>query len=154
SILGGAPIALDGSDGGDASIEAMLAWASGKVASGDVVEIIQNADVDRLTIVQEARGDLGFFRAKQGQFLANPDLMIRRDWAGAWAAFQARDFVQTMQLPAGPRVELRINEDPDVVKEMDRARKQRERIRVATERERMIREGRYKIDTSTIVEDK
>ena len=152
TILEGDPIAID--NGIDEEASGMLGYASGKTASGDVVKIIQNAKVDRLAIVQEARADLEFFKAKQGQFLANPDLMIRRDWAAAWTAFQAQDFVQTMQLPAGPRVELRINEDPEILKGLDRAQKQRDRIRVAKERERKIREGQYKIDRSTLIEDR
>ncbi len=152
SVFEGNAIDLDPSAAGDPLAASVLARARGKVASGEVVETIQNAKVDRIAVVQEARGDLEYFKAKQEQFEANPALMIRRDWASAWAAFQDHDFVQTMQLPLGPMVELRINEDPDIIKEMDRAQKQREREKTAEERIRKIRENRYKVDTSIRVE--
>ncbi|USO00092.1 MAG: hypothetical protein H6810_05365 [Phycisphaeraceae bacterium] len=154
SILEGNPIELDPGPDAPAATRAMFAEARGRVASGDVVQVIQNARVDGLAAVQRAQGDLEMFKAKLQQFGANPDLMIRRDWASAWTAFQSRDFVQTMQLPFNPKVELWINEDPDILKDMDRAQKQRERLKTAAERERKIREDAYKVDTSTVIEDR
>ncbi|HHN79152.1 MAG TPA: hypothetical protein ENK11_10850 [Phycisphaerales bacterium] len=152
SIIEGNAITIDPSAADDPLAADVLARARGKSASGEVVETIQNAKVDRIAVVQEARGDLEFFKAKQEQFEANPELMVRRDWASAWTAFQDQDFVQTMQLPLGPMVELRINEDPDIIKDMDRAQKQREREKTAEERIRKIRENKYKVDTSIRVE--
>lgn len=148
SILDGGTIDLGPGLADDPSAAAVLARARGKIASGEVVETIQNAKVDRIAVVQDARGDLEYFKAKLGQFEANPDLMIHRDWASAWTAFQSHDFVQTMQLPMGPMVELRINADPDIIKDMDRAQKQREREKTAEERLKKIRENKYKVDTS------
>lgn len=144
SILEGDPISFEGM--AEAREDAALAASEGRVASGFVVEIIQDAKVDRLTSVQEARGELEHFRAKRGQFLANPGLMVKRDWAGAWSEFQSRDFVQTMVLPVGYSAELRLNEDPDIIKELDRAKKQREREQAARQRERDMRESRFGTD--------
>jgi len=138
--------------GSDPLLAGALA-AEGRSASGDVVEIIQGAAVDRLSIVQEARGELELFRAKQGQFRANPSLMVQRDWAGAWAEFQSRPFVQTMLLPVGHGAELWLNADPDIIKELDRARKEIDRLRAVQERERAQREAQYRVDRGIRVED-
>ena len=123
--------------------------------SSSVVKIIQNAMVDRGTGVQEARADLELFKAKLEQYRVNPSLMISRDWAGAWQDFQSRDFVQTMLLPADGlgRTELWINEDPEIIKELDRLLKQREREEAAQERERRRQEARFRTERGEVIEE-
>lgn len=129
--------------------------ADGRRASGAVVETISEAEVDALTRVQEAQGDLDLFRAKLAQYRANPTLMVSRDWSAAFAAFQANDFVQTMLLPVHDGVvELWINEDPDIVKELDRALKQRQRQDAADERMEQLRRRQYQGDRGILIEDK
>ena len=124
-------------------------------ASGAVVEIISEAEVDALTRVREAQGDLDLFRAKLAQFRANPTLMVSRDWSSAFAAFQSNDFVQTMLLPVHDgMVELWINEDPDIVKELDRALKQRQRRDAERERMDQLRRRQYEGDRGILIEDK
>lgn len=157
-VLGGSPISL----GDDERAQAFgptgfpgLADADGKQASGSVVEIIQAAEVARLTTVQEARADLERYNAKLEQFRANPMLMVHRDWSGAWAAFQGNDFVQTISLPViNGMVELRINQDPDIVKDLDRASKQRDRQKAAMERMDQLQKRKYEGDRGEVIEDK
>mgnify|MGYP003109704824 CR=1 FL=1 len=132
-----------------------LARANGKRASGQVVEIIQTADVERLTTVQSARSDLELYNAKLEQFRANPTVMPYRDWASAWSSFQENDFVQTMMLPVKDgAVELWLNQDPSIVKDLDRAFKQRQRIEAAAERFREQQRRQYQGERGKIVEDK
>lgn len=155
-VLEGAPIAFDEAERAVLRSDSALASvvdSEGRTASGEVIEIIQNAVVDRLAIVQQARGELELFRAKRGQFAANPSLMVRRDWASAWSEFQSKDFVQTMLLPVGRSAELWLNEDPDIIKQLDRAQKQRERIRAAEQRELEQRRSRFQVDRSILLED-
>ncbi len=158
SVLAGDPIELSEAEIAEArgadGFPGLLS-ANGRQASGAVVEIISDAEVDRLMLVQDARADLDLFRAKLEQFRANPTLMVRRDWASAFTGFQSNDFVQTMLLPVHDGVvELWINEDPDIVKELDRALKQRQRQDAADERMRMLRGRQYQGDRGVIVEDK
>lgn len=141
------------SDLEDPSMRSVIARSTGKIASGEVVEIIQEAMVDRHTIVQDARGDLEHYNAKLAQFRANPSLMVRRDWGNAWTAFQSRDFVQTMWLPVGAMAEIRLNEDPDIIKELDKAQKSRESRQALQERQQNRRDNRFKVDRSILIED-
>lgn len=158
AVLDGAPIALTGDEIAQAYGPTGfpgLADADGKRASGSVVEIIQAAEVARLTSVQEARADLELFNAKLEQFRANPTLMVHRDWSSAWTAFQTNDFVQTMSLPVlNGMVELRINQDPDIVKDLDRASKQRDRQEAARDRMELLEKRQYEGDRGEVIEDK
>lgn len=156
AMLEGSPVVAadaESSDLEDPSMRAVIARSEGKVASGEVVEIIQDAVVDRLTLVQDARGDLDHFSAKLAQYNANPSLMIRRDWARAWTAFQGQDFVQTMWLPVGSMAEIRLNEDPDIIKLLDKAQKQRESVEALQQRRQERLDNRFKVDRSTLIED-
>ncbi len=81
--------------------------------------------------------------------------MPYRDWASAWSSFQENDFVQTMMLPVKDgAVELWLNQDPSIVKDLDRAFKQRQRIEAAAERFREQQRRQYQGERGKIVEDK
>jgi hypothetical protein len=80
---------------------------------------------------------------------------VSRDWSAAFTSFQSNDFVQTMLLPVHEGVvELWINEDPDIVKELDRALKQRQRQDAAGERMEQLRRRQYQGDRGILIEDK
>lgn len=96
------------------------------MVSGEVSEILNQAQSIASARVSQAIADLEQFKAKQAQFEANPTLMIARDWSMAMSEFLNRDFVSTMYLPEGVNAELVINADPDIAREMDRLRKRRE----------------------------
>lgn len=93
------------------------------LVSGEVSEILKNAQAQASSRVSRAIADLEQFRAKQAQFEANPTLMIARDWSAAMAAFLNKDFVSTMYLPEGRDAELILNPDQDW--EEERIREQR-----------------------------
>lgn len=104
------------------------------LVSGEVSEILKNAQAQASSRVSRAIADLEQFRAKQAQFEANPTLMIARDWSAAMAAFLNKDFVSTMYLPEGRDAELILNPDQDW--EEERIREQRRAEAVEQQRRR------------------
>lgn len=105
------------------------------LVSGRVSELLEQVRGEVSTRVAQAIADRDLFRAKLAQYESNPRLMIARDWSSAMSEFLGRRFVQVMQLPAGvSTLEMLINEDPSIVRELDRARKEAEVERATRER--------------------
>jgi regulator of protease activity HflC (stomatin/prohibitin superfamily) len=96
-------------------------------SSGLVSELINRASATSSARVSQAIADYELFEAKFLQYEANPKLMVARDWSEAMALFLNKGFVSTIVLPTGVNAEMLINNDPDIVKELERA----ERARVA-----------------------
>lgn len=111
------------------------------LVSGEVSEILKNAQAQASSRVSRAIADLEQFRAKQAQFEANPTLMIARDWSAAMAAFLNKDFVSTMYLPEGRSAELIINPDQEWEEERvrlerrEQARQQQEQRRIEAQQD-------------------
>lgn len=106
------------------------------LVSGEVSEILQNAQAQASSRVSRAIADLEQFYAKQAQYEANPMLMIARDWASAMGEFLNKDFVSTMYLPEGRAAELLINPDQDWEEERVRLER-REKAREQQEQRRL-----------------
>ncbi len=123
AILEGRPVEIDG------EVVASL-------VSGEVSEMLQDAQTQASNRVNDAIAQLENFRSKLAQYEANPKLMVARDWSGAMGEFLAKDSVSTILLPEGVDAELFINNDPDIARELDRQRKRRE----AEEAEELRRE--------------
>ena len=70
--------------------------------------------------------------------------MIARDWSSAMAEFLDKEFVSTIVLPEGVSAEVLINRDPDIARELDRARKRREAQGTIDERREDMRRSFYK----------
>ncbi|MEM7754718.1 MAG: SPFH domain-containing protein [Planctomycetota bacterium] len=119
-------------------------------ASGEVAGLLANAESERSAAVNAARADLALFEAKLAQFGSNPKLMVSRDWASAYADFLDKPFVQTMRLPTDVSPMLVINEDPDIIKEIDRQRKRAEAIDAAQRREDARRLDRFRSERGII----
>lgn len=116
--------------------------------SGQVTALLNDAWQYRSQVVRQAQSDVSMFRAKQEQFASNPLDMVQREWLDGLAQFRNRDSVQIMYLPSGTHtLELVINPDPDVVKELDRAQKTRDAKAAAEQRERERKAARFKTDT-------
>ena len=113
AILEGRPVELNGE-----MVEGLI--------SGEISEMLNEAQAIASNKVNQAIASLENFRSKQAQYEANPKLMIARDWSSAMAEFLEKDFVSTMVLPEGVSAEVLINRDPDIDRELDRARKRRE----------------------------
>ena len=113
AILEGRPVEVDGE-----VVESLV--------SGEISELLNEAHTISSNRVNQAIASLENFRSKQAQFEANPKLMIARDWSSAMGEFLAKDFVSTIVLPEGVTAEMLINNDPDIARELDRAKKRRE----------------------------
>ncbi len=111
------------------------------LVSGEVSEILKNAQAQASSRVSRAIADLEQFYAKQSQFEANPTLMIARDWSSAMAAFLNKEFVSTMYLPEGREAEIIINPDQDWEEERvrlerrEQARRQQEQRRLEAQQD-------------------
>ncbi len=121
----------------DALLEGRAAQIEGQthaagLISGRVSELLEQSRSRASTRVSQAIADRDLFRAKLAQYESNPRLMIARDWSAAMIEFMDKPFVQGQYLPAGRTAELLINEDPSIVRDLDRARKQRE-VEIANE---------------------
>lgn len=132
AILEGRPAQIDG-----------RLHAAGLIA-GRVSEELEQARSGVSTRISQAIADRDLFRAKLAQFESNPRLMISRDWSAAMTEFLAKPFVQAMILPPGVTVaELLINEDPAIVRELDRERKRQEQQRASEERKESFNRSVY-----------
>ncbi|MCC5822039.1 MAG: hypothetical protein LAT64_02000 [Phycisphaerales bacterium] len=120
------------------------AYAAGLV-SGRVSELLEMTRTVVSSRVSRAIADRDLFHAKLTQFESNPRLMIARDWSEAMTEFMAKPFVQAMYLPRGTSMtELLINEDPAIVRELDRERKRQEVQRATDERMQRFRDDLFR----------
>jgi len=113
-------------------------------ASGVVSELINDATAIASSRISQAIAEQQLFEAKQKQFEANPSLMIARDWSAAMSEFLNKGFVSSMMLPEGVDAELMINNDPDILKELERAKKKRQADDAFEERMDQFRRDLYK----------
>ncbi len=120
--------------------------------SGEVAQILSQARQTELAISSGAAEDAFRFKALREQYEANAPLMLTQQWSLAMADFLDKGFVQTFMLPegSGDMIELRLNPDPDIIKELDIARKRLEAEATARERERLRQIDRYNTDRGVI----
>lgn len=114
-----------------------VSLANGEVAeiSGEATSILQNAAVARARLVNQRQAALALFQAKLAQFEENPSVMLYREWTGALAALTGRDFVQQYAVPMqGGPLQIGINQDPQIIRELDEARKTLEAREAAEQR--------------------
>ncbi|MFZ4574469.1 MAG: SPFH domain-containing protein [Phycisphaerales bacterium] len=117
-------------------------------ASGEIATRLQDARRYRSEVVNNSRGKLARFEAKLAQYKANPSLMVQREWSTAMRDFLARDSVQVLILPPGSKtLTLKLNSDPDILKEIDQARRIRENEMINNRRRDELRRGEYKTNT-------
>ncbi len=93
-------------------------------SEGEVRGILANAASEREATVLRARAELELFRAQAAAFAANPRLFAVEQYTRAFADLHGKPFVQSLLMPGGATSELRINEDPEIVKRIDRAQKE------------------------------
>lgn len=123
------------------------------LVSGEVSEILQNAQAQASSRVSRAIADLEQFRAKQSQFEANPSVMIARDWAAAMEAFLNKEFVSTMYLPEGRAAELLINPDQDWEEERVRLERREQAKAQQEQRRREAQQDFYRTQRGIQAED-
>jgi len=117
---------------------------TGLLVSGEISELLIQAQSQSSNRVSLAIAQLENFRSKQAQFKANPKLMIARDWSSAMSEFLDKDFVSTIVLPRGVSAEILINNDPDIAREIDRMRKRREAEGTIDQRREDMRRSFFK----------
>lgn len=94
---------------------------------GEVANLLADARQYRTTMANLARAEISTFQAKLATYRSNPQVMIAGEWTSAMSEFMARPSVQTMLLPpTSDRVILQINRDPDVARQQQIDRYQRE----------------------------
>lgn len=123
------------------------------LVSGEVSEILQNAQAQASSRVSRAIADLEQFHAKQSQFEANPMLMVARDWSSAMAEFLNKDFVSTMYLPEGREAELLINPDQDWEEERVRQQRRDDAKKQQDQRRLEARQDSYKTQRGIQAQD-
>lgn len=123
------------------------------LASGEVTQIIASARNVAFATVSDARADLGLYLAKREQYLSNPSVMLAREWSSAYQAFLDKDFVQTFRLPSDSGAELRLNEDPDILRALETAQRRRANEEAADERERLRALDRFRTQRGIQLED-
>ncbi|MFI4870867.1 MAG: SPFH domain-containing protein [Phycisphaerales bacterium JB061] len=101
--------------------ETEITVAEGSV-SGQVTELISDAETYRRQVRDEAQADLARFHSKLEQYNQSRDVLVSREWADAVGEFLAKDTVQAMFLPTGTDVlELLLNRDPQILRDQEKA---------------------------------
>lgn len=92
-------------------------------AAGRVTQIINEARQYRTDVVAGTRAEAARFRAKLGQYRTNPGVFVVGEWSDAVTAFLDSASPEVFLAPAGSDSTLiRLNPDPDIVKELEAAR--------------------------------
>ncbi|MBX3367451.1 MAG: hypothetical protein KF912_09090 [Phycisphaeraceae bacterium] len=116
--------------------------------AGEVSAIMSEARLYASREVSARRAEYSMFKARADQFAQNPDLTLRQAWLDAYTSLQSRDMVQTLVLPSGARgVELIINQDPQIIKDLDRAYKRTSTERAAEQRRLQQQRDKYRTET-------
>jgi regulator of protease activity HflC (stomatin/prohibitin superfamily) len=135
AVLDGEPVEVDGQ---------MIQFR----VAGEVSAIMSEARLYASREVSSRRAEYSMFRARADQFAQNPDLTLRQAWLDAYTRLQSRDMVQTLVLPPGARgVELIINQDPQIIKDLDRAYKRTATERAAEQRKLQQQRDKYRTET-------
>jgi hypothetical protein len=113
--------------------------------SGEVAQILSDAQQRAISVASKARQDVERFRALSAQRQANAPLMLTGEWAEALAVFHARPSVQTFVLPrdGGDALEIRLNPDPSIVRQLDMEQKRQEAEETARQREADRQRARF-----------
>ncbi len=117
-------------------------------ASGEVATILAEARQYRSEIVAQRQRNLETFRAKLEQFQSNPLVMVHREWEEALKSFLTKPSTQLAMIPPGTStVELVMNPDPDIIKEMQREWNRREAVDARKRRMKEQQDEQYKVKT-------
>lgn len=119
-LLGGRPgsaTASTGSSGGGATVR----------TSGRAAQLLDEANLYRTQVVSQGQSDLAGFEAILKGYEANPALLVKNEWSRAYSAFLRQPSVEVMLFPKGTDlINVLINRDPNIERQQDQARRQRE----------------------------
>jgi len=112
AILNGEPIEVPG--------------APARVVSGEVTQIISQAERYRTDVVTRAQAAADRFTAKLALYRDNPAVFVATEWTAAYERFIERSEVQVFAMPPGASMELLINRDPDISRDAETERNQQQ----------------------------
>jgi membrane protease subunit HflK len=135
ALVEGSPVEIDGK-----KIE--------NLTSGNVSQLIADAQLYRTSVVNKASSDYAKFQAKLDKFRTNPKLLIHSEWADGLSQFFAHNTVEAFFLPPSSNtLELLLNRDPTIEQEFQRQRALQESQKAEEDRLKKIEEGRHKTET-------
>lgn len=122
--------------------------------SGQITVDLGEAQTFASSARDAALADLVTFRAKLPQYQANPGVLVYTEWARAFGDFLQKEEVQAMLVPEGTdMVDLELNRDPTIQRDLERELNLRRLREAADARERRIREEETQLrDNQTFVE--
>jgi membrane protease subunit HflK len=116
--------------------------------SGAAAGLLVDARTYRSELVALRKGDRDTFKTKLDTFKKNPTLMINNEWRDAFGKFLANETTQVMLMPPGTsQLQLFLNPDPDVMKEIDKALKTIQMKKNEAERNKEFEKSKF--DTKT-----
>lgn len=141
AMMGGEPVQIDG------------ATVPG-IKSGAVAAIISEAKQYRSEVTTRRRSEYERYAQKLAQYKINPRLTLATEVSEAVRGFLARQDVQLMLVPDGVKsIDLAINRDPEIMKEIIRARKLREGEQAAADRMNALMTERHRPKDSTVASE-
>lgn len=124
------------------------------LVGGNVARLIAESREYKSTVVSQRRSELRRFNARLAQFEQNPLVTVHRDWSDALAELVSKENVEQYFSPLGTGVlEMVINRDPDIARDLEAYEKRRIFERTAAEREQRRKDARFRTDTSIIEVD-
>lgn len=114
--------------------------------SGEVSQILNEAQRQRVETEQSARRILELYKVKLPQYKSNPDLVLQSDWARVFSGILARDTVEVIKLPVGA-INLLVDVDPDIRRRIQELEQERLNEEAQERRERRMREQQFRTDT-------
>lgn len=120
------------------------------VTSGKVARIIAEARRYQSDIATRRRGEYERYRQKLQQLATSPELAVASEIAEAVRAFTTRKDLQAIFIPNGTEyIEINLNRDPDIAKEILTKLRQSEDDKNKIERERVLNEERFRPKDAT-----
>ena len=114
--------------------------------SGQVSQILNEAQRQRVETELSARRILALYQVKLPQYRENPDLVLQSDWARVFSDLLSRDSVEVMKLPLG-QINLLINPDPDIRRAIEELAQEQRNEDAAERRQRRLFEEQFRTDT-------
>ena len=114
--------------------------------SGEVSQILNQAERQRVETEQSARRILALYEVKLPQYRENPDLVLQSDWARVFSGLLARDTTEVIKLPVGA-INLIVNADPEIRRRILELEQERLNEEAQQRRERRRQEEQFRTDT-------
>lgn len=114
-----------------------------RTVSGNVTRIINEARQYRTDVVATARADAARFAAKLEQYRANPEVFVTTEWRTAYQDFLSFSKAEIFPMPPdSSMIEVILNSDPEIARELERQRNQAEAEQTISNRMRDVLERR------------